>query len=153
MKKIIVVLAIFVAGMMESNAQSEYTFSGGIGLDLGSGSNLFGLSAKYFLTEEHAAQGELLFENGLTVFNAFYEYNGDISDVEGLNWFAGGGLSVLFIDNFGTEIALRPIGGVEYKINGAPLTASLDWRPFIGLGDVLGNEIGSFGVGLRYIIQ
>jgi len=153
MKKTIIVLVIIVVGTVKSNAQSEYKFSGGIGLDLGSGSNMFGLTAKCFLAEEHAVQGEFLFESGVTILNAFYKYHSNISDVEGLNWFAGGGLSVLFIDDFGTEIALRPTGGVEYKISGAPLTVSLDWRPFIGLGDVLGNELGSFGVGLRYIMK
>ncbi|APA63329.1 MAG: hypothetical protein ABJO28_18830 [Maribacter dokdonensis] len=154
MKKLLFLVAAVILGTNVSNAQSDYTFAAGLGLDLFSGVTLVGPSAKYFFAEEHAGQAELMFESGLTTLTALYEYHGDISGADGLQWFAGAGPSILFFgEGIGTEIALRPIVGLDYKIDGVPLAFSFDWRPFIGLGDLLGNEVGAFGIGVRYVIE
>ena len=154
MKKLLFLVAAVILGTNVSNAQSDYTFAAGLGLDLFSGVTLVGPSAKYFFAEEHAGQAELMFESGLTTLTALYEYHGDISGADGLQWFAGAGPSILFFgEGIGTEIALRPIVGLDYKIDGVPLAFSFDWRPFIGLGDLLGNEVGAFGIGARYVIE
>ena len=154
MKKLLFLVAAVILGTNVSNAQSDYTFAAGLGLDLFSGVTLVGPSAKYFFAEEHAGQAELMFESGLTTLTALYEYHGDISGADGLQWFAGAGPSILFFgEGIGTEIALRPIVGLDYKIDGGPLAFSFDWRPFIGLGDLLGNEVGAFGIGVRYVIE
>lgn len=154
MKKLVLVVLTMVAfGANRSNAQSTYTAAAGLGLDLFSGATLVGPSAKLFLEENHVIQGEIMFETNLTVITALYEYHENISGADGLKWFAGGGPSILFFGNgFGSEIALRPIAGLDYKINGVPLAFSFDWRPFIGLGD-LSNEVGAFGLGIRYVIK
>ncbi|SDS01467.1 hypothetical protein SAMN05192545_0613 [Maribacter dokdonensis] len=154
MKKLLFLVSAVILGTNVSNAQSDYTFAAGLGLDLFSGVTLVGPSAKYFFAEEHAGQAELMFESGLTTLTALYEYHGDISGADGLQWFAGAGPSILiFGEGIGTEIALRPIVGLDYKIDGVPLAFSFDWRPFIGLGDLLGNEVGAFGIGVRYVIE
>ena len=154
MKKLLFLVAAVILGTNVSNAQSDYTFAAGLGLDLFSGVTLVGPSAKYFFAEEHAGQAELMFESGLTTLTALYEYHGDISGADGLQWFAGAGPSILFFgEGIGTEIALRPIVGLDYKIDGVPLAFSFDLRPFIGLGDLLGNEVGAFGIGVRYVIE
>lgn len=154
MKKLLFLVAAVILGTNVSNAQSDYTFAAGLGLDLFSGVTLVGPSAKYFFAEEHAGQAELMFESGLTTLTALYEYHGNISGADGLQWFAGAGPSILFFgEGIGTEIALRPIVGLDYKIDGVPLAFSFDWRPFIGLGDLLGNEVGAFGIGVRYVIE
>ena len=154
MKKLLFLVAAVILGTNVSNAQSDYTFAAGLGLDLFSGVTLVGPSAKYFFAEEHAGQAELMFESGLTTLTALYEYHGDISGADGLQWFAGAGPSILFFgEGIGTEIALRPIVGLDYKIDGVPLAFSFDWRPFIGLGDLLGNEVGAFGIGVKYVIE
>lgn len=151
-KSLVVVISVITLGWNVINAQSDYTFAGGLGLDLFSGATLVGPSAKYFFTEQHAGQAELMFETGLTTITALYEYHGAISGADGLKWFAGAGPSILFVKGLGTEIALRPVVGLDYKINNVPLAFSLDWRPFIGLGN-LTNEVGAFGIGVRYVIQ
>lgn len=62
--------------------------------------------------------------------------------------------SILLIgDGFGIKVALRPAAGLDYKINNVPLAFPFDWRPFIGLGEYLGNEVGAFGIGIRYVIE
>ncbi len=153
MRKLLTLTLSFCAfAIMQSNAQ-DYTIAGGIGFDLGNGANFFGPSAKYFFAEEHAVQAEILFETNVTAVNALYHYNGSIAQVDNLNWFAGGGISLWLISNgLGNELALRPTAGVEYIIESVPLVLSFDWRPFIGLGD-LGNEVGTFGLGVKYVFQ
>ncbi|WP_036155766.1 hypothetical protein [Maribacter forsetii] len=154
MKKLLFLVVAIILGSNVSNAQSDYTFAAGLGLDLFSGVTLVGPSAKYFFAEEHAGQAEIMFESGLTTITALYEYHGDISGADGLQWFAGAGPSFLLFGNgIGTEVALRPVVGLDYKIDGVPLAFSFDWRPFIGLGDLLGNEVGAFGLGIRYVIE
>ena len=154
MKKLLVLVAAVILGTNISNAQSDYTFAAGLGLDLFEGVILVGPSAKYFFAENHAGQAEVMFESGLTTITALYEYHGAISGAEGLQWFAGAGPSfLLFSYGIGTEVALRPVVGLDYKIAGVPLAFSLDWRPFIGISDLLGNEVAAFGVGVRYVIK
>lgn len=154
MKKLVTfAIALFAVGIVEMSAQSDYSFAAGLGLDFGSGATFVGPSAKYFFSDQHAVQGELMFESGLTAVTALYEYHGPISGADGLQWFAGAGPSIYFFGNgFGTELALRPTAGLDYKIDGVPLAFSFDWRPLIGLGD-LGTEVGAFGLGIRYVIK
>lgn len=154
MKKTIILCVSFITLAVSSTiAQSDYKIAAGLGLDLFSGATLVGPSAKFFLADEHAIQGEILFESGLTAITGLYEYHGAFSGADGLKWFAGGGPSILLFGNgIGSEIALRPVAGLDYKIDGVPLAFSFDWRPFIGLGD-LGNEVGAFGLGIRYVIE
>ncbi|QWX84686.1 hypothetical protein H0I23_03300 [Cellulophaga sp. HaHaR_3_176] len=155
MKKLVTfAIALFAIGIAEMNAQSDYSFAAGLGFDFGQGATFVGPSAKYFFTEEHAGQAELMFESGITVVTALYEYHGPISGAEGLQWFAGGGPSIWFVNGgIGTQLALRPTAGLDYKINGVPLAFSFDWRPSIGISEYLGTEVGAFGLGIRYVIE
>jgi hypothetical protein len=153
MKKLTFILFALIIGNITVNAQSSYTTAAGLGLDLFSGATLVGPSAKFFLAEEHVIQAEVMFESNLTAITGLYEYHGNIEGANGLKWFAGAGPSILLFGNgFGTEIAIRPVAGLDYKIPDVPLAFSFDWRPFIGLGD-LSNEAGAFGIGIRYVID
>ncbi|MBU2994906.1 hypothetical protein KO500_00575 [Cellulophaga baltica] len=151
MKKLTLVIAFFAMGFMSINAQSNYNTAVGLGLDFGSGFTFVGPSAKFFIAPESAIEGEILFESGVTALTGLYEYHGSIEGAEGLNWFAGGGASILFFSG-DTELALRPTVGLEYKNATVPLVFSFDWRPFLGLGD-LTTEVGAFGLGIRYVIN
>lgn len=154
MNRALIVVVIFILNMNTSYAQSDYTIAVGLGFDTFEEVTLVGPSAKYFLEKAHAVQGEVMFESGLTIITALYEYHGNISSATGLKWFAGVGPSFLvYGDGYGTEIAIRPIAGLDYKINRIPLALSLDWRPFLGFGSFLGNYAGAFGVGIRYVIK
>ncbi len=153
MKKLLCLCAaIALFGFNDVKAQ-DYEIAVGLGLDFGSGFTFVGPSGKFALSDVVTVQGELMFESGVTGLTGLIAYNGSFDGAEGLSWFAGGGVSALFFGNgFGTEFALRPTAGLEYKIADVPLAFSFDWRPFIGLGDI-NNEIGAFGLGVRYVIQ
>ncbi len=152
MKKRILVGIVFLAFVSLSNAQSSYTGAIGLGIDFFEDVTLVGPSGKYFFAENHVGQADLGFEENVTAITLLYSYHDQFSGAPGLRWYAGFGPSVLFLDDDiggGTEIALRPHAGLDFKINGVPLAFSFDWRPFLGLGD-LNNEVGAFGVGFRY---
>lgn len=154
-KTLIILIFACVLGVHTSNAQSGYTVAAGIAidaggsdLDYGPSSVLVGPSGKFFFAEEHAAQAEVLLGNEVVVIQAMYEYQSSIGGVEGLSWFAGGGPSIAIYSS-DADVALRPIGGAEYKLNGAPVVFSFDWRPAIFL-DGGGVEPARFGAIARY---
>tara|TARA_R110000868_G_scaffold117587_1_gene312119 strand:- start:2315 stop:2782 length:468 start_codon:yes stop_codon:yes gene_type:complete len=155
MKKIVTfAIAIFAIGIMKTNAQSTYKTAVGLGLDFGSDFTFVGPSAKFFLAENHAIQAEIMFESGVTAITGLYEYHDSINGADGLKWFVGGGPTLWFVDGgIGTQFALRPVVGLDYKIDSVPLAFSFDWRPFIGVSEYLGNEAGAFGLGIRYVIN
>lgn len=154
MKKLlsfILIMALF--GTMGLKAQSSYIWAGGLGIDFSSDFTFVGPSGKYFFSEEHAIQAELTFESNVTGITALYEYHQEFAGAEGLKWFVGGGPSLLFFGRgIGTELALRPTAGLDYKIANVPLAISFDWRPIVALGD-LRNEVGAFGLGVRYVFE
>ena len=147
MKKLLLVLCmVFGIGMFSSHGQ-VYQASAGLGLDFGDGSTLTGFSGKYFLAENHALQGELLF-GSVTGLNVLYGYHDDFPNAQNLQWFVGGGISALFGDG-NSDVGLRPMIGLDYKINDIPLGFTFDWRPYISFDS--GSAAGRFGIGIRYI--
>lgn len=139
-------LMVLVLGVYSSKAQ-VYEAAAGLGLDLGDGETLVGFSGKYFFSEHHAIQGELLFGD-ITGVNVLYGYHGGFPGASNLQWFAGGGLGFLFGNN-DSDVGLRPLVGLDYKIDGVPLGFSFDWRPYISFDQ--GSEAARFGLGVRYI--
>lgn len=150
MKKLLTfVLVVFAFGTADCYAQSSYTTAIGLGVDFGDGATLVGPSGKYFFTEEHAGQAEVLFGNGVTFIQAIYEYHGEFSGAEGLRWYAGGGPSFGFSSG-DSAIGLRPLVGLDFKIANAPLAVSFDWRPAIFFESGSSFEAARFGLGFRY---
>jgi hypothetical protein len=150
-------VAVFmIIGISDASAQrsatggGDYTNAVGLGIEFGNGSTLVGPSFKHFFTENHVGNAELLFGDGIVNINAFYQYHKEIEGAAGLRWFAGGGPGVAF-GNDNSVFRLTPMGGLDYKINGVPLSFSFDWRPtlffFSGDSDF---EAGRFGLGFRY---
>jgi hypothetical protein len=79
-----------------------------------------------------------------------YQWTWNLDDITpGLNWFTGPGAQVML----GTDILnLGIVGqvGLDYRIPGVPLSASLDYRPGLFFGKNNGFDGASFALGLRY---
>lgn len=138
-----------------ASAQTGPAYKTGLGMrfDLGEGS-LYGFSAKHFLSPQLAGEATVLFGTGLNAsVGAELQYHVPIANATGLSWYAGGGLQALFYKyGIGTSIWLRPMAGLDYKINSAPVNLSLDWRPTFQLNHGGGSDIGRFGLALRYTL-
>jgi hypothetical protein len=140
---------------LSANAQTGSTYKTGLGMrfDLGEG-NLYGLSAKHFLSQNLAGEATLLFGSGINAsIGAELQYHVPIAGASGLQWYVGAGLQTLFGKfGSGTFVWLRPMGGLDYKIATAPLNLSFDWRPTFQLSNGGGSDIGRFGLALRYTL-
>ncbi len=146
---------LMVAGASHVNAQksstgSSYNNAIGLGIDFGDGITLVGPSFKHFFTENTVGSAEVLFGDDLVGIFAYYQYHKDIDGADGLKWFAGGGPGFLISDD-NSAFALRPMAGLDYKIGGAPISLSFDWRPLLGFysGDT-DFEPARFGLGFRF---
>lgn len=151
MRKFLLLVVVLIGfTTFQSNAQSNYTTALGLGIDFGDGQTLVGPSVKHFFAQEHAGLGEVTFGDNVTFLTLLYEYHGSFPNAGGLTWFAGAGPSIAFFDG-DTEVFLRPVVGLDFKINNVPLAFSFDWRPWIFLGDNGDTfEAARFGLGFRY---
>jgi hypothetical protein len=145
-------VALMATGMNNAKAQ-DYRTAGGLAIDFGDGSTLVGPHIKHFFNANGAIEGDVLFANHSTVIQALYLYHGDIRGAKGLRWDLGVGPGVNLYKG-GSTFLIRPNAGLDYKISGAPLGVSLDWRPLWGFYDG-GNDFNAarFQIGFRYIFK
>ena len=154
MKKIIL---LFASIMLSTTCIYSQEYKNSIGIVAGS---LNGLSYKTFVKENVAVQTDLAF--GLlatrgTVYYAGYAFSGEehvwtfqlqpnvyyqknIHDVAwgGIDAFVGGGASLGYAEEFGSDLSLGKFGlnaiaGIELILVDAPITVGLDFRPGYGM--------------------
>ena len=182
MKKLRVLL--FTAFLLGTSAAIAQPYRMSIGGVLGTTE---GVSFKMFLSPKLAFQADLGFKYGSYVYSHYYgpsynwwfwtievnpnlKYQGNIHDwnAGGLDWFAGGGLSIGYVLNnthpfdyysgyyarsSRGKFGINAIGGVEFAFNKIPLALQFDIRP--GYGLLFGNGSISFfdwgcNIGARY---
>ncbi|HVF96421.1 MAG TPA: hypothetical protein VM871_03830 [Flavisolibacter sp.] len=145
--------ALFFGTCVYAQKGSAYSTALGMHLDLGEG-NLYGFSAKHFLSEQLAGHATLLFGSGVNAsLGAELQYHVPIASASGLKWFVGGGVQAVFYKyGIGTGVWLRPMGGLDYKVTSAPLNLSFDWRPTFVLNQGGGSDIGRFGLAVRFTL-
>ena len=153
MKKIFFIGSIFLLCITGAASAQSYKTAVGLGIDFGDGSTLAGPAIKHFFTEQSALKAELLFGNGATYAQAFYQYHGAFSQGRGLSWYLGGGPSVGF-GGGSTAFSLVPMAGLDFKIPQAPVALSFDWRPRLYLGNGGSHFFGGrFGFGINYTLN
>lgn len=141
MKKILgVTLLMFTllfSIQQESNAQAMgHDYTTGIGIKFhqsfyyGSGG---AINAKHFFQPNMAVEGILGIGGEWMSLTGLYEFHGDITDLPGLKWYAGPGAHIGFAnpDTYKNAFYLGVDGvlGLDYKINKAPISISLDIIP------------------------
>jgi hypothetical protein len=146
-----------------ASAQKRNTASGGalynnalgLHLEFGTGSTLVGPTFKHFFSRHDAGQVNLLFAAHYTQLDLEYQYHGSIQSASGLQWYLGLGPSFGFGRiarvNY-TNVFLRPVLGLDYKVDNAPLNLAFDWRPTFLLSDNIGDRFTAarFGLGIRF---
>lgn len=149
-KLLIFASAVWLSATAITFAQSNYTTALGLGIDFGDGQTLVGPSVKHFFAENHAGMGEVAFGDNVTFLTLMYQYHKEFPNADGFQWFAGGGPSIAFFDG-DSDVLLRPVVGLDYKIANVPLAFSFDWRPWIYFGDTNDDfEAARFGLAFRY---
>lgn len=171
MKKLlsVMVLAITLQLAVSQNAAAQkgtdYTNAFGMRIDLGSDYGTFvGISGKHFFDTHNAGEAEVLFGSGGVLIDALYQYHADIPNAAGLKWVAGFGPGIAIAKKYshydyywgyysgggGTDVLLRPMLGLDYKINNVPLNFSFDWRPAFVVTHGTSFNAARFGMGFRY---
>ncbi len=161
MRKVILSLALALCFTVAAYSQD---YNSAIGLRLGAP---ISLSYKNFISDQGAIEvfaGFRSYAVGYSWFNigGVYQHHWAISGVEGLSWYAGGGVSAFFWnykDNFPGSDANTSFGilgalGLDYKFESAPVNLSLDWLPtfFVnGYGSGFGGGYGALSV--RYVLN
>lgn len=153
MKKILIFSLVLIGLSFSVEAQD---YQAAAGLRLG-----YPLSASYktFLNESSAIEGYVGFRSrsGFTQLSitGAYQIHTDLQDVEGLQWYYGGGASVNFANSL-TYLGLHGYLGLSYTFEDTPLNLSVDWVPsiFIGGGGVFNGFGGGYGaLAARYILN
>lgn len=152
MKKYIVYAFVLVASLTlyieKSNAQN-YRTGAGLFIDFGDGRTFVGPHIKHFFSAQNAGQAMVLFADNRTIIGAEYSYNDQISGARGLSWYVGVGPQAMLRKD-DSYFLIRPATGLEFKIPGAPLATSFDWRPMWILNDDSYFEPGRFGIAFKF---
>lgn len=160
-RKVLFPLALFVAStfLLQQNtiAQkkgegSSYTNAAGMRIELGSDfGTLVGFSFKHFFSEHAAGEMQLLFgRNNSIILEPEIQYHGDIANAEGLKWYVGFGPGFAFASGGESDVLLRPMVGLDYKIKQVPLNFAFDWRPSFAVTHGSHFTPARFGIVLRY---
>jgi hypothetical protein len=137
----------------QGNMGSDYTTALGVKVYPGA------ISVKHFVNK-NAVEGLGYISSDGFRLTGLYEVHNDISGVEGLKWYIGGGghigvWSEAWRNKYpsredGLAIGVDGVLGVDYKIKGAPLNLSFDWQPSFNLIGYNYFEGGWGGLGIRY---
>lgn len=96
-----------------------------------------GITAKHFIKPVNPIEGILSFRWEGFIITGLYEWQKPIKEVDGLDWYIGGGAHVGFWDSnryywqseTHTVLGLDFIIGLEYTFVDAPFSIGLDWKP------------------------
>lgn len=133
------VLAFFAIVLSLSASAQPYQTSVGLRMGLESG-----LALKHFINDGTAIEG--LFStrwNNISV-TGLYEVHNEAFEIEGLQWYYGGGVHAGFGNRYINSFAagLDGIIGLEYTFRDFPFDISFDWKPSL---DIVGDFSPWFG--------
>ena len=160
MKNLLLVFIFLVGTVSVSQAQD---YKSAVGLRFG-----YPLSVTYktFLNETAAAEVYVGFRNYAFYkefrVNGAYLIHNEIESVDRLKWYYGAGPGVAFYsydsvfleDDGGVSLTLSGYLGLEYTLDGTPVSFSVDWVPtfFIGGGNSgFGADYGALSA--RYVLS
>lgn len=152
-KKIIkyffITVLLFFSAQAYSQKGGDYQNAVGLSVDFGTGITGAGIGFKHFFNDNDAVEAGLVFFNNTPALGAYYQYNGEIENADGLKWYFGMGPQ-FFFGKGATDIAARAMAGLDFRIPNVPLNISFDWRPYFRFNH--GSEFiaARFGLGVRF---
>lgn len=140
------------AGAQKKSMGTSPSYDNAVGMriELGSDYGTFaGISGKHFFDANNAGEVQVLFGDHITLLEFEYQYHGDIPNAAGLKWLVGFGPGFAF-GNGTTDVLLRPLVGLDYKIPQVPLNFTFDWRPAFIVTHGTDFNAARFGIAVRY---
>ena len=156
-------IALLSFSFSNLQAQDAANYKSAVGLRLGSP---VAVTYKHFLNDDNAFEvfGSFRAFNGYSWIAASgaYQIHNDFPDVDNLKWYYGAGGSVYFYSfdtGFGgnsgsTAVGINGYIGLDYKIESAPVSITIDWIPTFFLNGFTSGFGSGFGsVGVRYVLD
>ena len=90
-----------------------------------------------------------------SLLTGLYEVHNPINGAPGLRWYYGGGATLGSLDYKNDKrdnelyLSIDGVLGLDYKVEGAPLNLSLDYKPALVLNPYTDLEAGGFGLSVR----
>ena len=131
-------------------------FDHAVGLRLGFPTSI---SYKKFLNQKNAIEAYVGYRSvdladWLSLSGAYQVHNDlNLEGVDGLQWYYGGGASLISASGAGSSIILGLQGylGLSYTFESTPINLSIDWVPgFYTRGNGFGGDYGALAV--RYVL-
>ncbi len=166
MKIRLAILVFALSILFSTSGNTQEFYNSAVGLRLGYPASV---TYKTFLNDESALEAYAGLRSWS--FGSFFNISGayqvhkPIDEVDGLQWYYGGGASVyfwtyddIFLDrNYSsTSFGVQGYLGLDYTFEDAPINLTLDWVPSFFFGGSL--NIDTFGVGygslaVRYVLN
>ncbi len=141
------VLICFLPNSATSQSMSE-TYDFAIGVKMYPGA----ITLKKSIGDDKYLEGIAAFWKRGVRTTVLYEVQAPLFDVDGLNWYYGGGAHAGFYNSKYYEgttlLGIDGVLGIDFKIKGAPINLSIDWQPSFEFGNGSGFE-GWGGLGVR----
>ncbi|WP_159522671.1 hypothetical protein [Sunxiuqinia indica] len=156
-KIISLVVLICFMGFSDLSAQRDYKTA--IGFRAGP---MAGLSLKHFISESKALEFIVSSRWNGTLFQGLYEMHQDVFNDSNFNLYYGAGAHLGYwdlnghihpwYDNDGTYTAFGIDGilGLEYVIQDAPISVSVDWKPMFNVINYTGFWMDDIGLTIRF---
>jgi len=145
-------IALSFVFAQQASAQKGSSYENAVGMRVEFGSKYgtwAGLSGKHFFNENVAGEMMILFGDHVTLLEPELQYHGDIANADGLKWVLGFGPGFAF-GNGTSDVLLRPLAGLDYKIADVPINFTFDWRPAFVLTHDTDFNAARFGLAVRY---
>ena len=140
------VLIVLASAFFTASAQ-DYRVAIGVRLSNATPTLSNSITVKYNMNQKSAIEGLLSFGSRFGI-GALYEVN-NLTTVQGLNWFFGGGAYIGF-EKGDTYLGPTGIIGLDYKFPNIPLNLSLDWKPELDLIPAINFVPDAFGFSARF---
>ena len=144
----IVWLSLMFAGIAATSNAQELGIRAGVNWG-----NHGAIDAIFSAGQFSRIHADLSFGNGVSA-DALWDFVYRPLGGEGLNWYAGAGLSTFFGSsgsNSSFQLGIPGEIGLEYRFKNAPLALGLDWRPVFVLVSNTSFNAGEFGLNFRYV--
>jgi hypothetical protein len=128
-------------------------YKNALGLRIGGNSAIGGVGVdyKHFFNESNAINVTFAFKEPAGL-GATYQIHKSLNQLDGLQWFYGGGAYFTFEKPSGGFGLLGNIG-LEYSFTGIPINITLDWKPEFALAPSVGADFNSFGFTIRVALD
>lgn len=150
------ILLAFLTFFATQTSQAQY-YDNAIGIRAGVAS---GISFKHFISNNDAIELIASFHHQSLQLGALYQRHAGAFDIQGMNWYYGGGGFLGFYDgryhpSWGTEgrhtvLGVMGVLGLEYKIDEIPVSVGIDFTPAIDIAPITHTWFG-YNVVLRYV--